>query len=198
MALPRHLSFALLLSLLVFAVAAGVQAQTAPPAAAPSSSPIDSIPPACLPHATSFQISCATELELAQKELNPAALSTAAAADAAIAKYAASGAPPPSTECCKASCSFNTEGCVCSPAVVQAAGEYLVSNSGSGAASAPAAPPSPADTARVLTSIARAFHDACAPTLAYPLYAGDACGTAPAPGSPQAQAAVAKCGGGSR
>jgi hypothetical protein len=160
---------------------------------AASAQDLSAIPPACLGLATTFQQACATELEQAQSALGvaPGASSgggvnaTAAQADAAIARYAQT-APPPSAECCKASCAFNNQGCACSPGVVALAASFLSGGDGGG------------DSSQVLTTIAKAFASGCAraaQAVPYTPYAGEAaCMSAPAPGSPQAEAAVAACG----
>jgi len=167
-----------------------------------------SIPAACLPRAATFQTDCAWEIEQAQAALGLTSAgapgsATTEQAGAAIEEYTRT-APPPSVECCRASCAFNNEGCVCSPAVAQVAAGFLT-DWAAGARSAAAAPPAALGAnatanatqvgEQVLLSVARAFQAACAPTLAYPLYAGPIqCASAPAPGSPQATGAVAACG----
>lgn len=173
------------------------------PAAAQDASGIDLsvIPASCLAPAATFQTECAAAIEGAQSALGLTSSgapgnATAEQAEAAIARYAQE-APPPSAECCLASCQFNNQGCVCSPGVVQVAASFL-GGGGGGSGDASANSSNTTAGSAVLLSVARAFHQACNTRAlsTYPLYAGaSGCAVAPAPGSPQAEAAVATCGG---
>jgi hypothetical protein len=198
--MARHRTAAALL-LALFVVAAALPT----PALSQDASGIDlsSIPASCLAPAAQFQTECAGELESAQAALgltsSGASNASAEAATAAVDEYART-APPPSPACCTASCQFNNQGCVCSPGVVQVAATFLTGsggNEGPGANATAANAANATAGAEVLLSVARAFHGACArAAVSYPLYAGAAgCAAAPTPGTPQAEAAVATCGG---